>query len=63
MSEAQLLLASACMAEAAWLFDNEWEPEQVFEHCKTSARRDLKRRADRLHTKVLAAEAQSRAAH
>jgi hypothetical protein len=58
-----VLLASACMAEAAWLFDNELGPEELFEHCKTSARWNLKRRADRLQAKVSAGEAHSRAAH
>jgi hypothetical protein len=58
-----VLLASACMTEAAWLFDNELGPEEVFEHCKASARWNLKHRADRLQAKVSAGEAHSRAAH
>jgi hypothetical protein len=56
-------LASASLAEATWLLDGEADPEEVFEHCKLQARANLKDRAGRLQTKVLAGEAQSRAAH
>jgi hypothetical protein len=51
------MLASACMVEAAWSFDHEVGPEQLFEECKARARRDLKRRAERLQAKLLAGEA------
>jgi hypothetical protein len=54
-------LASACMAEAAWLVDGQAGPEKVFEHCKESARALLEERADGLLTKLSAGEAQSRA--
>jgi hypothetical protein len=55
-------LASACMAEATWLVDGEMEPEYVLDQCRLIALMNLKSRADRLQTKVLAGEAQSRAA-
>jgi hypothetical protein len=55
-------LAAASMAEAAWLVDGEVGAEEVFEHARKNARVNLKDRADRLQTQVLAGEAQSRAA-
>jgi hypothetical protein len=44
------------------LRNNELGSEELFEHCKTSARWNLKRRADRLQTKLSAVEALTRAA-
>jgi hypothetical protein len=55
-------LASACMAEAAWLVDGQAPPETVFEHCRDSARGRLEERADCLLTVLSAGEAQSRSA-
>lgn len=55
-------LASASLAIAAWLVDEEADPEEVFEYCKENARRILKDKVDRLRTKVLTG-AQNPVAH
>jgi hypothetical protein len=52
-------LASACMAEAAWLVDRRAPPEKMFEYCCDGARQYLEDRAGRLLAKVSAGDAQS----